>query len=140
MLDVSLTAMITTIVVFLALIYFLNIKLYRPLLLHMEKREAIIKEDETNAMKNAQDADADKAEIVRIMDAAKLQAVKIKQEAMDSAKQAAAREIAEKKTAMEEDFDQFLGGLDEQKRNLRNDLQAKIPEFKKALSTAVAKV
>ncbi len=74
MLDVSLTAMITTIVVFLALIYFLNIKLYRPLLLHMEKREAIIKEDEANAMKNAQDADADKAEIVRIMDAAKLQA------------------------------------------------------------------
>ena len=74
------------------------------------------------------------------MDAAKLQAVKIKQEAMDSAKQAAAREIAEKKAAMEEDFDQFLGGLDEQKRNLKNDLQAKIPEFKNALSTAVAKV
>ena len=124
MLDVSLTAMITTIVVFLALIYFLNIKLYRPLLLHMEKREAIIKEDEANAMKNAQDADADKAEIVRIMDAAKLQAVKIKQEAMDSAK----------------DLNQFLGGLDEQKRNLKNDLQAKIPEFKNALSSAVAKV
>ena len=41
---------------------------------------------------------------------------------------------------MEEDFDQFLGGLDEQKRNLKNDLQAKIPEFKNALSTAVAKV
>mgnify|MGYP000677331107 FL=1 len=61
MLDVSLTAMATTIVVFLALIYFLNIKLYRPLLLHMQKREAIIQEDEENAKKNAMDADSNKA-------------------------------------------------------------------------------
>lgn len=140
MLDVSLTAMVTTVVVFLALIYFLNNKLYQPLLLHMQKREAIIKEDEENARKNAMDADSNKAEIGKVLDAARLQAAKIKQEAMDSAKQAANMEIAEKKAAMEEDFNKFLSGLDEQKQDLKSDLQAKIPEFRDALSSAVAKI
>ena len=140
MLDVSLTAMVTTVVVFLALIYFLNNKLYQPLLLHMQKREAIIKEDEENARKNAMDADSNKAEIEKVLDAARQQAAKIKQEAMDSAKQAANMEIAEKKAAMEEDFNKFLSGLEEQKQGLKSDLQAKIPEFRDALSSAVAKI
>ena len=140
MLDASLAAMATTIVVFLALIYFLNIKLYRPLLLHMQKREAIIQEDEENAKKNAMDADSNNAEISRVLEEARLEAAKIKQEAMDSAKQAASREIAEKKAAMEDDFNKFLGGLDEQKQSLKSDLQIKIPEFKDALSGALARI
>jgi len=59
---------------------------------------------------------------------------------MDSAKQAANMEIAEKKAAIEEDFNKFLSGLEEQKQGLKSDLQAKIPEFRDALSSAVAKI
>ena len=140
MLEISFPAMVTTIIVFLALISFLNKKLYKPLLAHMEARDRAIKNDEESAMKNAQDVDSNKAEIAKVLDAARAEASKIKQEAIETAKEVSNKELAEQKAKLEADFAKFSESLNEQKASLKSDLSAKIPDFKSGIKNALSKI
>ena len=140
MLEISLPALIFTVIVFLGLIYFLNVKLYKPLLSFMDDREAMIKKDAEEAKQNALDIDSDRAEIEKILGEARSQAAKIKQISLDTAKADAEAVISAKRSDLESDFNKFIKELDEEKSELKKDLQNKIPEFKSGLKSALAKI
>ncbi|MBR2157275.1 MAG: F0F1 ATP synthase subunit B' [Campylobacter sp.] len=140
MLEISLPALIFTVIVFLGLIYILNIMLYKPLLSFMDSREAMIQKDAEEAKQNALDVDSDRAEITKILDEARSQAAKIKQLSLDKAKEDSEVVIAAKKSELEADFDKFVKKLGKEKTELKKDLQDKIPEFKSSLKSALAKI
>ena len=98
MLEISLPALIFTVIVFLGLIYILNIMLYKPLLSFMDSREAMIQKDAEEAKQNALDVDSDRVEITKILDEARSQAAKIKQLSLDKAKEDSEVVIAAKKS------------------------------------------
>lgn len=140
MLEISLPALIFTVIVFLGLIYILNIMLYKPLLSFMDSREAMIQKDAEEAKQNALDVDSDRAEITKILDEARSQAAKIKQLSLDKAKEDSEAVIAAKKSELEADFGKFVEKLGKEKTELKKDLQDKIPEFKSGLKSALAKI
>ena len=140
MLEISLPALIFTVIVFLGLIYILNIMLYKPLLSFMDSREAMIQKDAEEAKQNALDVDSERAEITKILDEARSQAAKIKQLSLDKAKEDSEVVIAAKKSELEADFGKFVEKLGKEKTELKKDLQDKIPEFKSSLKSALAKI
>ena len=140
MLEISLPALIFTVIVFLGLIYILNIMLYKPLRSFMDSREAMIQKDAEEAKQNALDVDSDRAEIEKILDEARSQAAKIKQLSLDKAKESSEEKIAAKKSDLEADFNKFVKELGKEKAELKKDLQDKIPEFKSSIKSALAKI
>lgn len=140
MLEINLPALIFTVIVFLGLIYILNIMLYKPLLSFMDSREAMIERDTQEAKQNALDVDSDKAEIERILGEARSEATKIKQLSLDKAKAKSDELIAAQRSDLEADFDKFIKDLGEEKSKLKKDLQEKIPDFKSGIKSALAKI
>ena len=140
MLEINLPALIFTVIVFLGLIYILNIMLYKPLLSFMGSREAMIERDTQEAKQNALDVDSDKAEIERILGEARSEATKIKQLSLDKAKAKSDELIAAQRSDLEADFDKFIKDLGEEKSQLKKDLQDKIPDFKSGIKSALAKI
>ena len=107
MFEVSFPAMVMTIVVFLALIYFLNQKLYKPLLAFMEERENSIKKDEELANQNTLDLNIDKAELEKVVSEANMSASQIKNEAIQKAKDKVDEILSKKRVELQADFDDF---------------------------------
>ena len=140
MLEINLPALIFTVIVFLGLIYILNIMLYKPLLSFMDSREAMIERDTQEAKQNALDVDSDKAEIERILGEARSEATKIKQLSLDKAKAKSDELITAQRSDLEADFDKFIKDLGEEKSQLKKDLQDKIPDFKSGIKSALAKI
>lgn len=140
MLEIDLSAMIVTVIVFLGLIYFLNKKLYVPLLSFMDAREAAVRKDEESAKQNADDVSINKAQIEKILNDARVEASKIRQSSLEAAKKKADEEIAEKMSQMDMEFDKFFKELNEQKSELKAKLREKIPEFKTSLKNTFAKI
>ncbi len=140
MLEMDLVAIITTIVVFLLLVYFLNFKLYRPLLAFMDNRSESISRDQQNLMKNSDDLNAGAIEIEKILSEAKTEAAKIKQVAVESIKKKADIEIKKTEEELQKDFECFKNELDSQKEEIKNALTLKIPEFKNNLKDVLSRI
>lgn len=140
MFEVSFPAMVMTIVVFLALIYFLNQKLYKPLLAFMEERENSIKKDEELANQNTLDLNIDKAELEKVVSEANMSASQIKNEAIQKAKDKVDEILSKKKVELQADFDDFMNDLAKQKDEIKAGLQSKIPEFQNSLKATLSKI
>ncbi|MCI6642242.1 MULTISPECIES: F0F1 ATP synthase subunit B' [Campylobacter] len=140
MFEVSFPAMVMTIVVFLALIYFLNQKLYKPLLAFMEERENSIKKDEELANQNTLDLNIDKAELEKAMSEANMSASQIKNEAIQKAKDKVDEILSKKRVELQADFDDFMNDLAKQKDEIKAGLQSKIPEFQNSLKATLSKI
>ncbi|WP_281529533.1 F0F1 ATP synthase subunit B family protein [Campylobacter hominis] len=140
MFEVSFPAMVMTIVVFLALIYFLNQKLYKPLLAFMEERENSIKKDEELANQNTLDLNIDKAELEKVVSEANMSASQIKNEAIQKAKDKVDEILSKKRVELQADFDDFMNDLAKQKDEIKAGLQSKIPEFQNSLKATLSKI
>lgn len=140
MFEVSFPAMVMTIVVFLALIYFLNQKLYKPLLAFMEERENSIKKDEELANQNTLDLNIDKAELEKVVSEANMSASQIKNEAIQKAKDKVDEILSKKRVELQADFDDFMNNLAKQKDEIKAGLQSKIPEFQNSLKATLSKI
>lgn len=140
MFEVSFPAMVMTIVVFLALIYFLNQKLYKPLLAFMEERENSIKKDEELANQNTLDLNIDKAELEKAVSEANMRASQIKNEAIQKAKDKVDEILSKKRVELQADFDDFMNDLAKQKDEIKAGLQSKIPEFQNSLKATLSKI
>ena len=140
MFEVSFPAMVMTIVVFLALIYFLNQKLYKPLLAFMEERENSIKKDEELANQNTLDLNIDKAELEEVVSEANMSASQIKNEAIQKAKDKVDEILSKKRVELQADFDDFMNDLAKQKDEIKAGLQSKIPEFQNSLKATLSKI
>lgn len=140
MLEVDLPLVILTAVVFLGLIAILNSILYKPLLQFIDSRNKAIKNDEESASKNTSDLSIHEAEIEQIILAARNEAGKIKQEALDVAKESAAKIVGQKRATLEVDYEAFMQNLQAQKDEFKADLAAKLPDLKNALKMKLAKI
>lgn len=140
MFEVSFPAMVMTIVVFLALIYFLNQKLYKPLLAFMEERENSIKKDEELTNQNTLDLNIDKAELEKVVSEANMSASQIKNEAIQKAKDKVDEILSKKRVELQADFDDFMNDLAKQKDEIKAGLQSKIPEFQNSLKATLSKI
>ena len=140
MLEINLPLVVLTAVIFLGLIAVLNSILYKPLLKFIDARNDAIKNDEESASKNTSDLGVHEAQIEQLIAAARSEAGKIKQEAINAAKEAAAKIVSEKRGVLEADYDAFIQNLNAQKSDFRADLQQKLPELQAALKAKLARI
>ena len=140
MLEINLPLVVLTAVIFLGLIAVLNSILYKPLLKFIDARNDAIKNDEESASKNTSDLGVYEAQIEQLIATARSEASKIKQEAIDAAKDAAAKIVSEKRGVLEADYDAFIQNLNAQKSDFRADLQQKLPELQAALKAKLARI
>ena len=140
MLEINLPLVVLTAVIFLGLNAVLNSILYKPLLKFIDARNDAIKNDEESASKNTSDLGVCEAQIEQLIAAARNEAGKIKQEAINAAKDAAAKIVSEKRGVLEADYDAFIQNLNSQKSDFRADLQQKLPELQAALKAKLARI
>lgn len=140
MLEIHLPSFIATVVIFLGLIAYLNAKLYKPLLSFMDDRENSIQKDEKEAEQNLATTTQANDEIDEILEKARMESAKIKEDALTSVRAKAAKQIAERKEEFELSFEEYVKDLEEQKAELKNELKSKIPEIKSVFKDSLAKI
>ena len=140
MLEIDLPLVALTAVVFLALIAILNSGLYKPLLGFVDKRNQDVKNDEDSISKNTSDLSVFEAQVEQILSAARAEAGKIKQDALNAAKEAAGKITAEKRAELEVDYDAFLQNLKAQKNEFKAELMNSLPELRSALKSKLARI
>ena len=140
MLEIDLPLVALTAVVFLALIAILNSVLYKPLLGFVDKRNQDVKNDEDSISKNTSDLSVFEAQVEQILSAARAEAGKIKQDAINAAKEAAGKITAEKRAELEVDYDAFLQNLKAQKNEFKAELMNSLPELRSALKSKLARI
>ncbi|CZE50261.1 hypothetical protein [Campylobacter geochelonis] len=140
MIELDVPAFILTIVVFLALVVYLNKTLYQPLLAFMDAREAAISRDEELANQNLSDVGSEQAKIKEILDKARDEAASIKQSGIDEIKTKASKELKAKADEFEADFETYLEELAQSKDELKKSLMEKLPEFKTDIKDRLARI
>ena len=140
MLEIDLPLVALTAVVFLALIAILNSVLYKPLLGFVDKRNQDVKNDEDSISKNTSDLSVFEAQVEQILSAARAEAGKIKQDALNAAKEAAGKITAEKRAELEVDYDAFLQNLKAQKNEFKAELMNSLPELRSTLKSKLARI
>ena len=140
MLEIDLPLVALTAVVFLALIAILNSVLYKPLLGFVDKRNQDVKNDEDSISKNTSDLSVFEAQVEQILSAARAEAGKIKQDAINAAKEAAGKITAEKRAELEVDYDAFVQNLKAQKNEFKAELMNSLPELRSTLKSKLARI
>ena len=140
MLEIDLPLVALTAVVFLALIAILNSVLYKPLLGFVDKRNQDVKNDEDSISKNTSDLSVFEVQVEQILSAARAEAGKIKQDAINAATEAAGKITAEKRAELEVDYDAFVQNLQAQKNEFKVELMNSLPELRSALKSKLARI
>ena len=140
MLEIDVPLVVLTATVFVILIAILNPLLYKPMLKFIDDRNASIKNDEENTSKNTSDLGLYEAQIEEIILKARSEANKIKQDALNLAKDEAVKEIEAKKASLEMDYANFINALNAQKGELKSELASKLPQLQSVLSAKLASI
>jgi F-type H+-transporting ATPase subunit b len=134
MLDISWSLMLVEAGIFLITLVLLNMWLFKPLVKFMEDRDAKLAADKQSVSDNEKDTQKYEEEIASILDSAKAEANKIRQEALESAKLEAKKLIETKINEIEKDKADFISSLDTDKAAIREALNGKMPEIKSMLA------
>ena len=140
MLEIDVPLVVLTAIVFVILIAVLNPLLYKPMLKFIDDRNASIKNDEENTSKNTSDLGLYEAQIEDIILKARSEANKIKQDALNLAKDEAAKEIETKRASLETDYADFINALNVQRGELKSELASKLPQLQSVLSAKLASI
>jgi ATP synthase subunit B len=140
MLEIDVPLVVLTAIVFVILIAVLNPLLYKPMLKFIDDRNASIKNDEENTSKNTSDLGLYEAQIEDIILKARSEANKIKQDALNLAKDEAAKEIEAKRASLETDYADFINALNVQRGELKSELASKLPQLQSVLSAKLASI
>lgn len=140
MIEIDVSAFILTIIVFIALVGYLNRRLYQPLLAFMDARDAAIKRDEDAANKNLAEVDSEAKEIEDILTKARNEAATVRQDGLSQIEADEAEEIKAKKDSLEDDFSKYLKELEEEKAELKKKLKASIPVFRSSIKEKMARI
>lgn len=100
MLDIIPALLLVTGTVFLVLLILLNKTLYKPLLEFIDNRNNSINRDLENAGKNASDVVAYYKEVETILSEGKMEAAKIREAALNEAKEKAAKKVEQKRVIL----------------------------------------
>lgn len=131
--DVSLSFMLATGVIFLAVMIILNALLYKPLLKFMDERSASIENDEKKVKDNFEEMSNFNEELESIKQSTRNEIAAIKQKAINEAKNSADEEIANKKLELEQKMQSFYSQLDKEKAELEHELKLRLPLWQEAL-------
>lgn len=140
MLDISPILLLSSGIVFLLVLARLNSCLYKPLLKHMNDRDAQIKSDMDNAKNNSADVDGMLEEAKSIIAQAKKEAASIREKARLEATEVADAKLADAKAKTEAKYADFVKALDEEKTSLENTLVSQIPQFKEGLKVKLSSI
>jgi F-type H+-transporting ATPase subunit b len=140
MLDISPILLLSTIIVFLALIAVLNSWLYRPLFAYMEKRDADIKRDLDEVGSNDSEIAALKAEARSIVDEAKRAVSESREKVIADAKELVNSKIDAKRTELASEFSNFEKSLGEEREQIKVALLSQVPLFKEAVKAKFSQI
>jgi F-type H+-transporting ATPase subunit b len=140
MLDISPILLLVTGVVFFTLLILLNKILYKPLLEFIDNRNDSIKRDLENAGKNTSDVEAYYKEADQIILEAKAQAGKIREVALNEAKEIAAKKVEQKQSELDEEYTSFLKELEAEKTEFQASLSASIPLFRDSIKQKLGNI
>jgi len=133
MLDIIPVLLLVTGTVFLILLVILNKTLYKPLLAFIDNRNNSINRDLENAGKNASDVVAHYQEVEVILSEGKIEAGKIREAALNEAKEKAVKRVEQKKNDLEAQSAVFFKALEAEKNEFKNGLLAQMPLLKESI-------
>lgn len=137
--DVHVSVMLATVAIFLAMIVILNAMFYKPLLKFMDDRAGSIENDENKVRDNSREILGVNDELENIHRATREEINKIKQNAIDLARQEAQQEFRTKKAELERKMTSFHADLKAQRQELKEHLIFDLPELKRALQSNLRK-
>ncbi len=140
MLDISPILLLSSGLVFLLVLARLNSCLYKPLFKHMDDRDNQIKTDMGNAKNNATDVNSMIEEASHIIAKAKKEALSIREKAKNDAIEIADVKIADVKVRIENQYNDFLKSLIEEKSTLETSLVSDMPLFKEGLKAKLSSI
>jgi F-type H+-transporting ATPase subunit b len=140
MLDISPALLVSTLVLFIFLVYYLNKFLYVPLLNYMEKRDSDLKKDLEEASSNAADVGSLKEEAEKILATARLEATSIKDGVVEATKSEIEAKLSEKKKELESAYSEFSKSLQDEKEKLKTALLSNSSLFEDAIKNRFAKI
>ncbi|MDR2635244.1 MAG: F0F1 ATP synthase subunit B' [Campylobacteraceae bacterium] len=140
MLDMNLVLLLSTAVLFLALIVVLNKILYKPLLDFIDNRNNLIKKDLESAAKNADDVSVYYEEANQIILDAKNEVASKRIELLASAHADAEKKLEAKKSKLEAEYGEFIKTLESEKVELKNALKSQMPLFREAVKAKLSKI
>jgi F-type H+-transporting ATPase subunit b len=133
MLDISPILLLSSGLVFLLVLARLNSCLYKPLFKHMDDRDNQIKTDLANAKSNDTEVNDLLEEANSIIAQAKKEAISIREKAKLEATKVAEVKLFNAKEKIENQYNDFIKSLVDEKLTLENALVSNMPLFKEGL-------
>ena len=131
--DIALSTMLATAVIFLAVIFILNVLLYKPLLKFMDERAVSINNDEKKVKDNFEEMTNFGEELTKIKQDTRDEINAIKQKATAQARSLADEEIQKKKDELEQKMQAFTTQLLQEKNELEHELKLRLPLWQESL-------
>lgn len=131
--DIALSTMLATAVIFLAVIFILNVLLYKPLLKFMDERAVSIDNDEKKVKDNFEEMTNFGEELTKIKQDTRDEINAIKQKATAQARSLADEEIQKKKDELEQKMQAFTAQLLQEKNELEHELKLRLPLWQESL-------
>lgn len=131
--DIALPTMLATAVIFLAVIFILNVLLYKPLLKFMDERAVSIDNDEKKVKDNFEEMTNFGEELTKIKQDTRDEINAIKQKATAQARSLADEEIQNKKDELEQKMQAFTTQLLQEKNELEHELKLRLPLWQESL-------
>lgn len=131
--DIALPTMLATAVIFLAVIFILNVLLYKPLLKFMDERAVSIDNDEKKVKDNFEEMTNFGEELTKIKQDTRDEINAIKQKAATQARSLADEEIQKKKDELEQKMQAFTTQLLQEKNELEHELKLRLPLWQESL-------
>jgi F-type H+-transporting ATPase subunit b len=125
--------MVIVLLIFFFLIYQLNNKLYQPLIKFMDNRERTIAKDLEAARNLSSDSDELLAKAQANLEAARSEAARMRQEAIERIKEENARAVEAKQASLEAEYQQFQARLAEERESLKSTVLSQMPLIKESL-------
>ncbi len=133
MLDISPLIMVVTFVIFMFMLYFLNQKLYGPLLKFMDDRDASLSRGMEDAKNMSGDSGDLESQAQQVIEEAKTKAAQMRQVALEELQDKQAQTLAAKQEELMKKYDSFKASLEGEKQALANKLLSDLPLLKQGL-------
>lgn len=140
MLEIDPKLLLTTVVVFLVLIYALNAILFKPILSFVDERNEGIASEEKEAAKYGSDVKKYEEEAASILAAARDEVIALKSSITKKASDSAKEQIDAKKAQIEKDYKDFESSLIAEHTELKAALQANLPDIKASLKSTLSRL
>ncbi|MDH5464734.1 MAG: F0F1 ATP synthase subunit B' [Thiovulaceae bacterium] len=140
MLDINPTLLGMTIVLFIVMIVFLNMWLYKPMLSYMESRDASIKNDLAAAGSTDTEVKGLNDQAQAIIEEAKAEAAALRAKVLEDAKTLAASKLEARRNELDSEYKSFEKDLEKERDTMKSSLLSQTPLFKEALKAKFSQI